>query len=145
MKKSLAIFAISLTLATTNVNAAFVVNKNTIETTATAISSTNVLTVEETKVTNKEEIATSVAAVADSGKNQIVAMILALVSVIFIPIGLHRFYLGKSGSATAQLLMTIPGFILILPLLTSWGWQVVDLIRIITGDLKPENGDYAKK
>jgi len=49
-------------------------------------------------------------------------------------IGIHRFYLGY----------TMEG---VLQLLTGGGcgiWTLIDLIRIITGDLKPKDGDYTE-
>jgi len=67
-----------------------------------------------------------------SGKSQLVALLL----VIFLGgLGIHRFYLGYTWQGVVQLL-------------TAGGcgiWAIIDLIRIITGDLKPKNGSYAKK
>ena len=69
---------------------------------------------------------------AEEGKSQLIALILAaLVGVL----GIHRFYLGYTGIGVAQLL-------------TAGGcgvWALIDLIRIITGDLKPKDGDYTEK
>lgn len=69
---------------------------------------------------------------AEEGKSQLIALILAaLVGVL----GIHRFYLGYTGIGIAQLL-------------TAGGcgvWALIDLIRIITGDLKPKDGDYTEK
>jgi len=65
------------------------------------------------------------------GKSQVIALILC----IFVGLlGIHRFYLGY----------TMEG---VLQLLTGGGcgvWSLIDLIRIITGDLKPKNGDYTE-
>lgn len=63
-------------------------------------------------------------------KNQL----LALGLVWFLGIwGVHRFYLGYTGIAIIQLLTA--GMCGI--------WTLIDLIRIITGDLKPKDGsDY---
>lgn len=65
------------------------------------------------------------------GKSQVIALILC----IFVGVlGIHRFYLGY----------TMEG---VLQLLTGGGcgvWALIDLIRIITGDLKPKNGDYTE-
>ncbi len=82
---------------------------------------------------NVEEkvVVTSPAAKAD---RKTVSIILALVSVIFLPFGLHNWYLGRKKQALWQTLLTFPGAILILPLLVSWVWQLVDTIRIISGD-----------
>lgn len=66
-----------------------------------------------------------------SGKSQVIALVLAaLVGVL----GVHRFYLGYIGIGVAQLL-TFGG---------CGVWALIDLIRIITGDLKPKNGRYSK-
>ena len=65
------------------------------------------------------------------GKSQLIALILC----IFVGVlGIHRFYLGY----------TMEG---VLQLLTGGGcgvWTLIDLIRIITGDLKPKDGDYTE-
>lgn len=73
---------------------------------------------------------------AKADKNPTVAIILALVSVLLLPFGLHNWYLGRKKQALWQTLLVIPGFILLLPPLISWIWQIVDLIRLlINGDL----------
>jgi TM2 domain-containing membrane protein YozV len=66
------------------------------------------------------------------GKSQIVAAVLAFVIGV---LGIHRFYLGYTGIGIAQLL-TLGG---------CGVWALIDLIRIITGDLKPKGGDYTDK
>lgn len=66
------------------------------------------------------------------GKSQIVALILVLLVGVF---GVHRMYLGYVGIGILQLLTL--GFCGI--------WTLVDLILIITGDLKPKGGDYTDK
>lgn len=64
---------------------------------------------------------------AAGAKSQLVALIL----VVFVGVlGIHRFYLGY----------TVIG---IIQLLTAGGcgiWALIDLIRIITGELKPADG-----
>lgn len=64
------------------------------------------------------------------GKSQLVALLL----VIFLGgLGIHRFYLGYTWQGVVQLL-------------TAGGcgvWALIDLIRIITGDLGPKNGKYS--
>lgn len=66
------------------------------------------------------------------GKSQMIALILC----IFVGVlGIHRFYLGYTMEGVIQLL-------------TGGGcgvWALIDLIRIITGDLKPKDGDYTEK
>lgn len=60
-------------------------------------------------------------------KSQLVALIL----VIFVGgLGIHRFYLGYTTIGIIQLL-TLGGCGI---------WALIDLIRIITGDLKPADG-----
>ncbi len=64
------------------------------------------------------------------GKSQVIALILA----IFLGgLGIHRFYLGYTWQGVVQLL-------------TAGGcglWALIDIIRIITGDLQPKNGKYS--
>jgi len=89
-------------------------------------TSTNNVTV----VDNQEDELSSPAA-AGEGKSQIVALILA---ALIGGLGIHRFYLGYTWQGIVQLL-------------TAGGcgvWALIDLIRIITGDLQPKNGSYSK-
>ncbi len=65
------------------------------------------------------------------GKSQLVALLLALFVGI---LGIHRFYLGYTTIGIIQLL-TLGGLGI---------WAFIDLILIITGDLKPKTGDYEK-
>jgi TM2 domain-containing membrane protein YozV len=67
----------------------------------------------------------------EGGKSQVIALILVLVVG---GLGIHRFYLGYTWQGIVQLL-------------TAGGcgiWALIDLIRIITGDLKPKDGEYEK-
>jgi hypothetical protein len=69
---------------------------------------------------------------AGGGKSQLIALLL----VIFVgTLGIHRFYLGYTWQGVVQLL-TLGGCGI---------WSLIDLIRIITGDLKPKNGEYTDK
>jgi TM2 domain-containing membrane protein YozV len=74
------------------------------------------------------------AAPAEEGKSQIVA---ALLCFFLGGLGVHDFYLGYIGKGILQIVLSIliVGFILV----------IIDLIRILTGSLKPKNGEYAKK
>jgi len=65
------------------------------------------------------------------GKSQLVALLLALFVGV---LGIHRFYLGYTGIGIIQLLTAGGLFI----------WSFIDLILIITGDLKPKTGKYEK-
>ena len=69
---------------------------------------------------------------AGGGKSQLIALLLAF---FLGGLGIHRFYLGYTWQGVVQLL-------------TAGGcgiWALIDFIRIITGDLKPKNGDYSDK
>lgn len=63
------------------------------------------------------------------GQSQIIALVLCL---LLGGLGIHRFYLGYIWQGVVQLL-TFGGFGI---------WVLIDLIRIITGDLKPKDGSY---
>ena len=63
------------------------------------------------------------------GDDQLIALILVLLAGI---IGIHRFYLGYIGIGIIQIL-TLGGCGI---------WTLIDMIRIITGDLQPKNGVY---
>lgn len=83
-----------------------------------------------TVVENNEDELSSPAAAAE-GKSQVIALILvALIGGL----GIHRFYLGYTWQGIVQLL-TLGG---------CGVWALIDLIRIITGDLQPKDGSYAK-
>lgn len=64
-----------------------------------------------------------------TGPSQGPSQVTALLLVIFLGnLGFHRFYLGYTGIGVIQLL-TLGGLGI---------WSLIDLIRIITGDLKPK-------
>ncbi len=83
-----------------------------------------------TVVENNEDELSSPAAAAE-GKSQVVALVLA---ALVGGLGIHRFYLGYTWQGIVQLL-TLGGCGI---------WALIDLIRIITGDLQPKDGSYAK-
>ena len=91
-------------------------------------------TTQGTTVESENELSSPAAAAAADRKT--VSIILALVSVLLLPFGLHNWYLGRKKQALWQTLLVIPGFILIIPPLVSWIWQIVDLVRILTNDSK---------
>lgn len=66
-----------------------------------------------------------------SGKSQVIALILCLVVGA---IGIHRFYLGYTMEGILQL-VTLGGCGI---------WTLIDLVRIITGDLQPKNDNYTE-
>ncbi len=65
----------------------------------------------------------------DGGKSQVIALILCILVGV---LGVHRFYLGYMWQGVVQLL-TCGGLGV---------WALIDLVMIITGDLKPEDGEY---
>ena len=72
---------------------------------------------------------------AAGGKSKFVTILLAMLPSMLGFCGIHRFYTGHIGIGIAQLL-TLGGCGI---------WALIDLVRIITGDLKPKDGDYAEK
>lgn len=84
-----------------------------------------------TTVVEKSSDELSSPAAAGGDKSQVTALILvALIGGL----GIHRFYLGYTWQGVVQLL-------------TAGGcgvWALIDLIRIITGDLKPKDGSYSQ-
>lgn len=85
----------------------------------------DVVTVSSAQATASQ---TSTSALSSEGT---IAVILAIVSVVFLPFGLHNWYLGRTKQALWQTLLMFPGFILIIPAVVSWVWQVIDLIRLL--------------
>lgn len=80
----------------------------------------------------KKETEKSPAEAPSGGKSQLIALLLCF---FLGGLGIHRFYLGYTTIGIIQLL-------------TAGGcgiWALIDLIRIITGDLKPKDGDYSEK
>lgn len=88
------------------------------------------------KLTLKEKIALKVFGKAikskgtAEGKSQVIALILV---ALLGGLGIHRFYLGYTWQGVVQLL-TLGGCGI---------WALIDLVRIITGSLKPKDGEYA--
>lgn len=104
------------------VNASFPVKKS--------VKTNELVTVDTDDSINKEISVTNTPAI-NSGKSQVVAALLAwLVGIV----GVHRFYLGYTWQGIVQIL-TLGGLGI---------WTLIDLIRIITGDLQPKSGNYSK-
>lgn len=81
------------------------------------------------KLFSKKVITATNSSSSSDGKSQLLALLL----VLFVGgLGIHRFYLGYTWQGVVQLL-TLGGCGI---------WVLVDLIRIITGDLKPKGGSY---
>lgn len=55
--------------------------------------------------------------------------------------GGHRFYVGRTGSAVAMLLLTLTGF----GILVTSIWALVDLIGIASGAFKDKDGAVLEK
>ncbi len=86
----------------------------------------------ESVVVENLESAPEVAPAADSATDDNTALILAVVSVVLFPFALHNWYLGNTKKALWQSLMVFPGaFLLGIPALASWIWQLVDLIKML--------------
>lgn len=68
------------------------------------------------------------------GKSQLVAVLLCF---FLGGLGIHDFYMGKVGKGILQIFLSLilVGFILV----------IIDFVRLLTGDLKPKDGDWAKK
>jgi TM2 domain-containing membrane protein YozV len=87
-------------------------------------------TVFKSENTNSDPLMNMVS--GDKGKSQLIALLLCL---FFGTLGLHRFYLGYYEIGIIQIL-TLGGCGI---------WWLIDLIMILTGDLKPKKGDYGSK
>ncbi len=92
-----------------------------------------------------------------NNKSQILAFALAILLGIY---GIHNFYLGYKQKGMTQLIITLVSIagttvLLFIPvvgviaalagfagLTIVWIWSLIDAIRIISGDLKPANGEY---
>ncbi|MBP9193712.1 MAG: TM2 domain-containing protein [Saprospiraceae bacterium] len=80
---------------------------------------------------NQSSVEEMTSPAAGGGKSQLIALILV---ILVGGLGIHRFYLGYTTIGIIQLL-------------TAGGcgiWALIDLIRIITGDLKPKDGEYTE-
>lgn len=79
--------------------------------------------------------------VAADGKSQTTALLL---NIFLGGFGVHRFYLGYTGRGFLYIGLLLTSF-LILPAIALFVLLIIDLINIITGKLKPRDGEYAKK
>ena len=92
----------------------------------------------------KKEVKRQLAAAPKStdaeGKSQLTALLL---NIFLGALGIHRFYLGYVGRGILYIALFLTSF-LILPGIALFVLEIIDLIRIITGQLKPKNGEYGK-
>lgn len=86
------------------------------------------------------QLATPQKAAAD-GKSQTTALILC---ILLGGIGVHQFYLGYTGRGILRIALALTSF-LIVPAIINLVLYILDIIKIINGELKPKGGDYAKK
>jgi TM2 domain-containing membrane protein YozV len=131
MKKILLTLIVGYILAVTfnQTRAAFPVKQAQTVVVSSTTSEKNAQIVSEQN--SNEEAVAEAAAKQGGGKSQLVALLLC----IFVGgLGIHRFYLGYTWQGIVQLL-TLGGCGI---------WSLIDLIRIITGDLKPKDGEYEK-
>lgn len=89
----------------------------------------NELSASITNSTKKNADAKTTKHSSGGGKSQVIALLLV---ILVGGLGIHRFYLGYTWQGIVQLL-TLGG---------CGVWALIDLIRIITGDLKPKDGNY---
>lgn len=80
-------------------------------------------------------------------KSKVAAALLAFFLGCF---GAHNFYLGHTGKAVAQLLLTIFGYILTVVIIGAFMiiavgiWAFVEFILILTGSIKDAKGNALK-
>jgi len=120
------------TKATQNAKPGVTIEKKSIDTKVMVKTSTKVLKQKKAMVDTGQ------------GKSQIIALILF---VLFGYLGIHRFYLGHLSSGLLMLLLCCTLILPIINLFTGIAllvWWVLDLIKLVTGDLKPANGEYTE-
>jgi TM2 domain-containing membrane protein YozV len=135
MKTKFLLLFVALFLTSSIGFASFPVQKK--ESTETVSTGKNALNSEKVTDQKIESLSSNVSGeyvspAAGSGKSQVIALILVL---LVGGLGIHRFYLGYTWQGIVQLL-TLGGCGI---------WALIDLIRIITGDLKPKDGEYTTK
>jgi len=87
-----------------------------------------------------------------SPKSRLATTLLSILPANFLWIfGVHRFYLGKIGSAVGMLLLTIIGWATIwlwgigfIFIAAGWIWSVIDFFIAVTGNMKDIEGKLIK-
>lgn len=69
----------------------------------------------------------------ESTKSRAAALLMALFLGGF---GVHRFYVGKNGTAVAQLILTLT----LIGTIASGIWALIDCIMIVTGSFEDKAG-----
>jgi TM2 domain-containing membrane protein YozV len=77
---------------------------------------------------------------AADGKSQTTALILC---ILLGGIGVHQFYLGYTGRGILRIALALTAF-LIIPAIVNLVLYILDIIKIVNGELKPRDGEYAK-
>lgn len=119
------------------------------------------------QVTGRASIPATGAELPPIQRSRGIAILLAALSLGYLPLSLHNFYLGYYGRGAAAISLLIFGSYLLIAgvagffvassnlaffgymgilVLVGWfTWQLSDLCRIINGDLQPKNGQYRRK
>lgn len=72
-------------------------------------------------------------------------MVAGLLGIFLGTLGIHNFYLGYTGKAVAQLLLTIVGWIIIVGPAISGIWAFIEAIMILIGNISVDgNGKPLK-
>ena len=61
-----------------------------------------------------------------------------LLAIFLGSLGIHNFYLGYTGKAVAQLLLTIVGWIVIVGPIVSGVWALIEGIMILSGSINAD-------
>lgn len=89
----------------------------------------------------KKQLAAAPMQAADTGKSQTTALILC---ILLGGIGVHQFYLGYTGRGILRIALALTSF-LIVPAIVNLVLYILDIIKIVNGELKPRDGEYGQK
>jgi TM2 domain-containing membrane protein YozV len=68
-------------------------------------------------------------------------MAAGLLAIFLGSLGIHNFYLGRTGVGVAQLLICVLGGFIIIGPFIAWIWAIVEAILIFTGSMKDGQGN----